>query len=56
MVSADIVDLDDDNDGILDTEEGAFFPPEVVDFSNSLDGTTASGVIVYWHIVRRRCR
>ena len=42
---ADIVDLDDDNDGILDTEEGAF-PPEVVDFSNSLDGTTSSGVVV----------
>ena len=42
---ADIVDLDDDNDGILDTEEGAF-PPEVVDLSNSLDGTTSSGVVV----------
>ena len=42
---ADIVDLDDDNDGILDTEEGAF-PPEVVNLSNSLDGTTASGVVV----------
>ena len=42
---ADVDDLDDDNDGILDTEEGAF-PPEVVDLSNSLDGTTSSGVVV----------
>ncbi|MEO0618072.1 MAG: DUF4347 domain-containing protein, partial [Pseudomonadota bacterium] len=41
---ADIRDVDDDNDGILDTEEGML--KEVVTFDTLMDGTTSSGVSV----------
>ena len=37
---ADIVDLDDDNDGILDTEEGLSFTTATVDLSTYVEGAT----------------
>ena len=41
---ADIVDIDDDNDGIVDGNEDTI--AEVVSMGSNLSGTTASGVVV----------